>query len=77
MKKSGKENPNFWDIKKYLPAETKAYVMNFIALNVIFANYENFIKNKLIFKPVKIEVPDNFEQNMSDALQESSAARLK
>ena len=77
MKKSGKENPNFWDIKKYLPAETKTYVMNFIALNVIFANYENFIKNKLIFKPVKIEVPDNFEQNMSDALQESSAARLK
>ena len=77
MKKSGKENPNFWDIKKYLPAETKAYVMNFIALNVIFANYENFIKNNLIFKPVKIEVPDNFEQNMSDALQESSAARLK
>ncbi len=39
----------FWDIKKYLPAETKSYVMNFIALNVIFNNYDKFIKNELIF----------------------------
>ena len=49
MQKTGKENPSFWDIKKYLPAETKSYVMNFIALNVIFNNYDKFIKNELIF----------------------------
>ena len=35
MKKTGLENPTFWDVKKYLPSETQAYVMNFIALNVI------------------------------------------
>ena len=30
MKKIGKINPDFWDVKKYLPGETQAYVMNFI-----------------------------------------------
>jgi Transglycosylase SLT domain len=49
MKKSGKRNPDFWDIKKHLPAETRNYVMNFITLNVIFANYENFAKRQLVF----------------------------
>lgn len=52
MKKSGKKSPDFWDIKKYLPTETRSYVMNFIALNVIFANYENFAKQQLVFNPI-------------------------
>jgi len=67
MKKSGKSDPDFWDIKKYLPAETRAYVMNFITLNVIFSNYDNFIKNKLIFKPVKIKLPDQIDEDVYDA----------
>lgn len=49
MQRTGKSKPTFWDIKKYLPAETKAYVMNFIALNVIFHNYESFAANRLSF----------------------------
>lgn len=57
MKKTGKSNPGFWDIKKYLPSETKAYVMNFIALNVVFANYDKFLKNNLVFTSESIEVP--------------------
>lgn len=57
MKKTGKSSPDFWDIKKYLPAETKAYVMNFIALNVIFENYDKFINNKLVFNDITVEVP--------------------
>lgn len=52
MKKCGKTDPSFWDIKNYLPAETRAYVMNFITLNVIFHNYELFKKNDLCFKPI-------------------------
>ncbi len=52
MQRSGKKNPTFWDIKQQLPAETKSYVMNFIALNVIFKNYENFRSNKLCFNDV-------------------------
>jgi membrane-bound lytic murein transglycosylase D len=51
MERSGKANPTFWDIKNLLPAETRAYVMNFIALNVVFNNYEKFINDKLTFKP--------------------------
>jgi len=31
--------------------------MNFIALNVIFENYDNFVKNKLVFNSESIEVP--------------------
>ena len=52
MERTGKANPTFWDIKKFLPAETRTYVMNFITLNVLFNNYEKFSKNTLCFKPV-------------------------
>ncbi len=66
MKKTGKANPDFWDVKKYLPAETRSYVMNFIALNVIFNNYEKFANNTLNFKPVKIKVADNDNRNTAE-----------
>ena len=61
IKRSGKTNPGFWEIKKFLPAETQAYVMNFITLNVIYHNYEKFYTNNLNFTTVKILIPDNFE----------------
>jgi membrane-bound lytic murein transglycosylase D len=57
MKRTGLASPGFWDIKKYLPAETKAYVMNFITLNVIAHNYENFKNNNLNFRPVLADAP--------------------
>ena len=56
MKKCGKSNPTFWDVKKYLPTETRNYVMNFITFNVIFTNYENFSKKSLVFTPKTIKV---------------------
>lgn len=56
MERCGKTNPTFWDIKNYVPAETKAYVMNFIALNVVFANYEKFVHNDLCYKDIVKEV---------------------
>ncbi|MFZ1529405.1 MAG: lytic transglycosylase domain-containing protein [Ferruginibacter sp.] len=55
MARSGKANPTFWDIQKFLPAETKAYVLNFIALNVVFKNYNKFIVNQLVFTDVCTE----------------------
>jgi len=55
IKKCGNPDAGFWDIKKYLPAETRNYVMNFIALNVIFENYENFTNKQLVFYPALIE----------------------
>ena len=67
MKKTGKDDPTFWDLKNYLPAETQAYVMNFITLNVIFHNYEKFTNNTLMFTPTKIKV-NNFEGNMTEEL---------
>lgn len=67
MKKTGKAEPCFWDIKDYLPAETQAYVMNFITLNVIFHNYEKFTNNTLLFTPTKVKI-DNLEGNMTEEL---------
>lgn len=64
MKKSGKADPDFWDVKDYLPAETQAYVMNFIALNVVFNNYEKFTSNTLLFTPTKVKI-ENLEGKMA------------
>ncbi|MEP6712661.1 MAG: lytic transglycosylase domain-containing protein [Ferruginibacter sp.] len=61
MEKCGKKDPTFWDIKNYLPTETRAYVMNFITLNVIFKNYENFVKNNLCFTPLTTNYIENNE----------------
>ena len=55
-RKTGLNNPTFWDVKKFLPAETQAYVMNFITLNVLFNNYNKFANNTLTFKDEKIKV---------------------
>jgi len=62
MERSGLVSPTFWEIKNYLPAETRAYVMNFITLNVIFHNYELFLKNKLNFTAEKIMTPEELER---------------
>ncbi len=69
MEKSGKRNPTFWDIKNFLPLETRTYVMNFIALNVLFNNYEKFSKNTLCFKPItckesSLETEDNCNSSL-------------
>ena len=55
IKRSGNPDARFWDIKKYLPAETRKYVMNFIALSVIFENFEKFSNNQLVFLPLTNE----------------------
>ena len=66
MKRTGLSNPDFWDVKKYLPSETQAYVMNFIALNVIFSNYDLFAAKRLSFTPEKILIPTNFDEDNID-----------
>ena len=57
IKRSGITNAGFWDIKKHLPKETRSYVMDFIALNIIFANYDKFSKKNLVFTSEVREVP--------------------
>ena len=65
MQRTGKAQPTFWDIKNHVPAETKAYVMNFISLNVIFKNYDNFSKGSLCFKDVVVASPGNDSESTS------------
>ena len=50
IKKSDKTDADFWDVKQYLPAETRRFVMKFVALNVIAANYDKFLDRKLNFE---------------------------
>jgi membrane-bound lytic murein transglycosylase D len=71
MQRTGKRNPTFWDIKNYVPSETKAYVMNFIALNVIFKNYEKFRTNSLCFKPVTRTVAASEDEKDAAMLERS------
>ena len=62
IKKYGKPNATFWEIKRYLPSETRKFVMNFIALNVIFSNYEKFLSRELNFNEpplIQISAPDS------------------
>jgi membrane-bound lytic murein transglycosylase D len=49
IKKCGKKDATFWNIRKYLPFETRKFVMDFIAFNVIATNYEKFINKKMDF----------------------------
>ena len=63
MQRCGKKSPDFWDIKHLLPAETRSYVMNFIALNVIFNNYEAFKNNTLCFKDITCKAEEMVENN--------------
>ena len=78
MERCGKANPDFWDIKKLLPQETQAYVMNFITLNVVYSNYDKFLKNKMVFKSQKTEMPvDNFEDIIEGELSNTKTAALK
>ena len=75
VKKSGKADATFWDIKRYLPAETRRFVMNFIALNVIFSNYEKFLNKELNFNepPLMIQIVSQDSTIKKDSL---SAAAL-
>ena len=49
IKKANKENPEFWDVKRFLPNETRIFVMKFISMNVIAANYDKFVARNLNF----------------------------
>lgn len=48
-----KDAPTFWDIREYLPKETKNYVPLFIATSIICLNQEQygFTKDELSFEP--------------------------
>jgi membrane-bound lytic murein transglycosylase MltF len=47
MAKSGKSNPSFFDIKPFLPKETQNYVMKYLALNILFKNYNLYTAQKI------------------------------
>ena len=73
MDRCGKKSPTFWDIKDYLPAETRAYVMNFITLNVIFNNYEAFTANDLCFRDVVDCLPEMEEEDCEEDIAYNTA----
>jgi membrane-bound lytic murein transglycosylase D len=50
--KSGKLNPDFFEIKYFLPKETQNYVMKYIALNLIYKNYTLYTAQKIQWFPI-------------------------
>jgi len=56
IRRSGKENPSFWEIAPYLPRETRNYVPAFIAITQIFEN-----KNHSQFDVVHGGFPDEID----------------
>ena len=73
IRKSHRDDANFWDIKKYLPLETRKFVMNFIALNVIAANYEKFLDKKMDFnEPPLIQIASTDSTIRNDSLTAKS-----
>lgn len=73
IKRSGKSNADFWDIKKYLPEETRLFVMRFIALNVISSNYDKFLKRKLNFnEPPLVQLASIDSSNEDNSISPNS-----
>lgn len=67
MKKSGLRNPEYWQIKKHLPAETRRFVMDFLALNVVEMNYNKFLAGNLnLNEPKTIELAVNTSVDSGD-----------
>lgn len=59
IRKSGRSAPDYWELKSYLPAETRRFVMNFLALNVISMNYDKFLANNIDFsEPPTLQLAD-------------------
>jgi membrane-bound lytic murein transglycosylase D len=58
--KSGKVNPTLFDIKSFLPKETQNYVLKYIALNLMYKNYNIYAAQKMqwydITKTITLEV---------------------
>lgn len=67
--KARRKDADFWTIKKYLPAETRRFVMNFIALNVIAANYDKFLTRTMNFnEPPLLQIAAQDSINRQDSL---------
>lgn len=61
LKKHPNGNPNFWNIRKFLPKETRHYVPQLLAISHIVDHYEDFnielepIKNEPFFTSTQID----------------------
>lgn len=47
IKKAGVKD--YWQLQQYLPAETRRFVLRFLALNVVAMNYDKFLANNMDF----------------------------
>ena len=50
INRTGKRS--FWELKNFMPSETRNYVQNLIALSVVHKNYNKFLKNDLVFDDI-------------------------
>jgi membrane-bound lytic murein transglycosylase D len=51
INKTNKDNPNFWEVQKHLPRETRNYIPNFIAISIVAMEPEKygFVESEMEF----------------------------
>lgn len=70
IRKAGLKDPNYWSLQRYLPAETRRFVMNFLALNVVEMNYNKFLANNInLDEPSTIQIA--IEQPVQDEVAQA------
>lgn len=66
IKKAGVKD--YWQLQQYLPAETRRFVLRFLALNVVAMNYDKFLANNMDFdEPPTIQLA-SFDSSRSESL---------
>lgn len=75
IRKSG--GKHYWQLQQYLPAETRRFVLQFLALNVVVMNYDKFLANNMNFdEPPTLQIAsrDSIRKEFIDAPVEAQSA---
>lgn len=67
IKKSGVKD--YWQLQQYLPAETRRFVLRFLALNVVEMNYDKFLANRMDFdEPATLQLAVYDSENTEELI---------
>lgn len=71
IRKSGAKD--YWQLKQFLPAETRRFVLRFLALNVVDMNYDKFLAGNMDFEePATIQLA-SYDSNKNEIVQAPDA----
>jgi membrane-bound lytic murein transglycosylase MltF len=74
--KSGKVNPTFFDLKPFLPKETQNYVLKYIALNIIYKNYNLYTAAKMQWCDITKTITEHQEETNFNTVAPTPTIKL-